>query len=271
MARSYSSYRYYCWINCMRFPPWLGCSLWYTLTDNNRPWSSIWIKSVASTDVSYRIQMFPHHSIPSSIQRYGWTLSPSPEISTQGPTKSISMDGCTPTCSLGYSDGTQNWHLYHSCWDGVWYHTSSTRRILLYFHRSHNCWSFWLCKPVKESYTDASSYTSSHLSGQEFNTSWTSKSLTCFHPTWCCSQPPYNGQYPVIERTDKYFVLQLSNCKDTVSVHRLKPAYMESNNTPATTQVTPTQPKTPAPTTTNTSTTRSGRHVHWPKRFTQNA
>ena len=91
-------------------------------------------------------------------------------------------------------------------------------------------------------------------------------------------QPPYDGPYPVIKRTDKYFVLQLHNRKDTISVHRLKPAYIESNETPATTQVTPTQPKTPtpttqpktpAPTTPNTRTTRSGRHVHWPKRFTQ--
>ena len=81
-------------------------------------------------------------------------------------------------------------------------------------------------------------------------------------------QPPYDGPYPVIKRTDKYFVIQLNNRKDTISVHRLKPAYIESNETPSATQVTPTQPKTQT-TTTNTRTTRSGRHVHWPKRFTQ--
>ena len=70
-------------------------------------------------------------------------------------------------------------------------------------------------------------------------------------------QTPYEGPYPVLERTDKFFKL---NINGTVSIDRLKPAYTDSDthlNTP------PQSQTYPHPTTT-TRVTRSGRRVHWP-------
>ena len=40
-------------------------------------------------------------------------------------------------------------------------------------------------------------------------------------------QAPYDGPFPVLERHDKYFVLQLQRRKDSVSIDRLKPAFLE--------------------------------------------
>ena len=52
-------------------------------------------------------------------------------------------------------------------------------------------------------------------------------------------QPPYDGPYPVLKHTDKYFVVNINGCKDTVSIHRLKPAHIEPNETPMVTQTIP--------------------------------
>ena len=72
--------------------------------------------------------------------------------------------------------------------------------------------------------------------------------------------PYYEGPYPVLERTDKFFKLNINGRKETVSIDRLKPAYTDSDthlNTP------PQSQTYPHPTTT-TRVTRSGRRVHWP-------
>ena len=80
-------------------------------------------------------------------------------------------------------------------------------------------------------------------------------------------QQPYDGPYKlVLARADKFFTVDVNGQHDTISLDRLKPAYLDTapesiGNTP-----------TPSPaTTTPTSSprvTRSGRHVHWPKRYT---
>ena len=94
-------------------------------------------------------------------------------------------------------------------------------------------------------------------------------------------QPPYDGPFKVISRSDKHFVIDLNTRQDTVSIDRLKSAYID------TTKETPNPTPVPVPgpssqvqrelTNTNEQssssdvrpirTTRSGRHVHWPKRF----
>ncbi|XP_064470127.1 uncharacterized protein LOC135384871 [Ornithodoros turicata] len=50
-------------------------------------------------------------------------------------------------------------------------------------------------------------------------------------------QPTYDGPYKVLQRSPKHFTLQLAGRQDTVSVDRLKPAFIESpvDVSPATT------------------------------------
>ena len=96
-------------------------------------------------------------------------------------------------------------------------------------------------------------------------------------------QPFYDGPFKVLHLTDKHYTLDISGQKKIVSLDRFKPAYMDGP--PVTTTDIPTtadsplaqpQPQTPtsSPPSTTTSpsattcTTRSGCHVHWPKRFT---
>ena len=43
-------------------------------------------------------------------------------------------------------------------------------------------------------------------------------------------QPPYNGPYPVIRRTNKYFTVDITSHKDTVSIDHLKPAHLDVVN-----------------------------------------
>ena len=95
-------------------------------------------------------------------------------------------------------------------------------------------------------------------------------------------QPPYDGPYKVLNRTDKYYTLQLPTRQEVISIDRLKPVYLDKlpsnmahESTASTTPkcVTPSQHRgltttSPAPTIPPPrSTTRSGRQVHWPKRF----
>ena len=68
-------------------------------------------------------------------------------------------------------------------------------------------------------------------------------------------QPPYDGPYPVVKRTDKYFTININGRNDTVSIDRLKPAHIDSDDVYPNTQ-TPTTPS---------QTTRSGRRVHFPQ------
>ena len=40
-------------------------------------------------------------------------------------------------------------------------------------------------------------------------------------------QPPYDGPYPVVQRKDKYLIIDINSRKDTVSVDRLKSAHLD--------------------------------------------
>lgn len=74
-------------------------------------------------------------------------------------------------------------------------------------------------------------------------------------------QQPYNGPYQVLDRSAKYYTIDIKGRKDTVSIDRLKPACLDSHTLPS-------NLSTPSPlpsTNPVTRTTRSGRHVHWPK------
>lgn len=100
---------------------------------------------------------------------------------------------------------------------------------------------------------------------------------------------PYRGPYEVIGRTDKYFKLMIKGKQTNISIDRLKPAHLPAtvNDTdciaqePATLATTPRKPlkqkrvtfaEEASPTERNTSvpvnTTRSGRQIRPPARFT---
>ena len=79
-------------------------------------------------------------------------------------------------------------------------------------------------------------------------------------------QPPYDGPYRVVKRTDKHFTLSINGRNDTVSIDRIKPAHLDIEHSTSehssTTTPTPSNPTPQPPTTTRT--TRSGRRVHFP-------
>ena len=110
-----------------------------------------------------------------------------------------------------------------------------------------------------------------------------SKALaTCTHVFVRCDairkplQPPYDGPYKVLERTDKYFIVDVKGKHDIISLDRLKPAHLDTEesdagsvSTPSTTTthfVTSPTVKDSQPT---TRVTRSGRRVHYPVRFSK--
>lgn len=86
--------------------------------------------------------------------------------------------------------------------------------------------------------------------------------------------PNYTGPHLVISRTPKYFTIDVAGKQNTVSIDRLKPAYLQSDD------VSQTPPKTTTSEQTNTQTkttdrspstqstrTKPGRHVHWPTKL----
>lgn len=95
-------------------------------------------------------------------------------------------------------------------------------------------------------------------------------------------QPPYKGPYKVLRRENKYFVLEVNNKKETVSIDRLKVAYLEDSNAGSSvekekvTDSTVSSPKKPRkesnlsmPVERPIRQTRSGRKVKWPQRYVQ--
>ena len=91
-------------------------------------------------------------------------------------------------------------------------------------------------------------------------------------------QQPYDGPYKVLKRNNKHFTVEIRGKRNTISLDRLKPAHLDlpptlseslQAATPVSTQQppeSPNKPPEPNPATTPV-TTRSGRRVHWPKRF----
>ena len=84
-------------------------------------------------------------------------------------------------------------------------------------------------------------------------------------------QPPYDGPFRVLQRHNKHFTLDINGHKKVVSLDRLKPAFVEHTatviDTPASQSQTPTATISPPTTDLPQRITRSGHHVHWPKRF----
>lgn len=88
-------------------------------------------------------------------------------------------------------------------------------------------------------------------------------------------QPPYEGPYPVLKRNGKFFEIQLPGRTATVSIDRLKPAYViNTSHNDADTAPTPQSTLAPKPTTSNQDATaatnrrtQSGRRIRPPVRF----
>ena len=97
-------------------------------------------------------------------------------------------------------------------------------------------------------------------------------------------QHPYDGPYKVLQRKEKYFVVDIKGKAETISMDRLKPAHLDSTANTATDHAAPPNPTqspqaspsppppppTPPPSPTPHPAhrvTRSGRHVHWPDRL----
>nr|VZI00445.1 unnamed protein product [Spirometra erinaceieuropaei] len=84
-------------------------------------------------------------------------------------------------------------------------------------------------------------------------------------------QPPSNGPYKVLRRSNKDVVIDRNGKTDTVSIDRVKPAYIDGSDQSSPQHCTPPQTGMPPPPTGESPPpvrrTRSGRHVHWPDRF----
>ncbi len=111
-------------------------------------------------------------------------------------------------------------------------------------------------------------------------------SLLCFCPSRRCQKAtPASVQCRVLDRSDKFFTLDLNGRTDTVSIDRLKPAYVDDLATttstvdmplsPTSTVDMPLSPTSPPVTSLPSQpphgsqsldprATRSGRRVHWP-------
>ena len=86
-------------------------------------------------------------------------------------------------------------------------------------------------------------------------------------------QQPYDGPYRVLNRSDRFYTIDLNGRTDSVSIDRLKPAYVNfpTNGTRSLLSPTATSPSQSTQSTApvaqkpkSTHTTQSGRHVHWP-------
>ena len=86
-------------------------------------------------------------------------------------------------------------------------------------------------------------------------------------------QPQYDGPYRIVQRKPKFFILDVRGKMDSVSIDRLKIAYLPTTMTQTDSsqhQPLPTLDSSlPTPTlpTPPVRMTRSGRHVHFPARF----
>ena len=79
-------------------------------------------------------------------------------------------------------------------------------------------------------------------------------------------QKPYDGPYKVIKRQDKHFTLEVKGSNTVVSIDRLKPAYLDESPSASQTNLAPSVSLT-TPSSSKPIITRSGRQVHWPKKY----
>lgn len=91
-------------------------------------------------------------------------------------------------------------------------------------------------------------------------------------------EPPYEGPFAVLKRDEKYFTIKIKGKEVTISIDRLKPAYLlspDDNNTEkAENEPTPGPSALPKPRTQEEGlpkiplrTSSSGRRIHFPKRY----
>ena len=83
-------------------------------------------------------------------------------------------------------------------------------------------------------------------------------------------QPPYTGPYPIIQRRDKYFTLDIRGRKENISIDRLKVAYLDTDLLPPSPSLVTPGPSLSASNGSVPSAprrTRSGRQVHFPDRL----
>ena len=87
-------------------------------------------------------------------------------------------------------------------------------------------------------------------------------------------EPPYTGPFKILRRHTKHFTIFIHGKEQTVSIDRLKPAYLDTDILPPPAVKTAPAPSSapPAPITTPSTsspsrTTRSGRRVHFPDRL----
>ena len=107
--------------------------------------------------------------------------------------------------------------------------------------------------------------------------------LTCSHVWIRCDavrrplQPAYEGPFKVISRKEKFFKIERNGRKETISIDRLKPAYID--DTPTQRREPPATPDSAHQPSTSTDpsmdppeaskTTRSGRQVRYPRRLVE--
>ena len=77
---------------------------------------------------------------------------------------------------------------------------------------------------------------------------------------------PYDGSFRVIKRHEKHFTLDVKGSQSVISIDRLKPAHLEEQTITATPSKDEPLPMN-APSPLSPRVTRSGRQVHWPKKF----
>ncbi|GFY38380.1 pol polyprotein [Trichonephila inaurata madagascariensis] len=74
-------------------------------------------------------------------------------------------------------------------------------------------------------------------------------------------QAPYDGPYPVIKRSDKFYKVNIRGKPTSISIDRLKPAFMHNLDDTLYIEKSDTETKP------NLRKTRSGRRVHFPDYF----
>ncbi|BHF63739.1 hypothetical protein SprV_0200673300 [Sparganum proliferum] len=83
--------------------------------------------------------------------------------------------------------------------------------------------------------------------------------------------PSYDGPYEVLQRMDKCYVIQKAEKNDTVSIDRLKSAYLEciplSVVPPISSAPSPPDPPVSVPSTAPHTSSRSGRHIYFPSKL----